>query len=434
MKVSKHFVSMKLNFLFSLLKTILLPTSKQNSTAHSLGWRIKFSFSTLILALSTLLTGVNGWGQTTTSVGSGTSSLNLPFTTYYNHAATEVIYLASELNMGSSLISKIAFSRNDGNYSAAQNITDLKVYIKTTSSTTLSTGSYSLTGYTQVYNGAYTVANNGGWHDITFSSSFSYDGTSNLQVLILKSTPWSSPYVYWAGSTTASNLTRFYLNDPTIYSGSVSLTASTSRPNVRFTYTCNSPTTYYSKSTGNIDDLANWGTGSDGSGCNPANFTSAGITYIIQNNATPTTSASGWTVSGAGSLVKIGNNSASTTFTAGGTLSFDCNLEITGNATLSLGSNNMTLSGDLVRSASTAIFSQTNGSASTVTFSGSSQEVNVTSSNGTTPTDSDLTFNHVTISGSNVKLFYYKTNDRKLNINNFTVNNGAVVTLYSNPQ
>ncbi len=380
------------------------------------------------------LIGLNGWGQTTTIVGSGTSTLYIPFTTYYTHAATEAIYLASELNMGSSLISKIAFFRNDGNYSGAQNITDLKVYIKTTSSTTLATGSYSLTGYTQVYNGAYTVANNGGWQDITFSSSFTYDGTSNLQVLILKSTQWTPPYVYWAGSTTASNLTRAYLNDATIYSGSVSLTQTTSRPNVRFTYTsCTPQSTYYSKSSGNLNVLSTWGSNADGTGCPPANFTTAGVTYIIQNNATPTTSGD-WTVSGAGSLVKVGDNSAAITFLAGGNLSFDCNLEITGNATLSLGSNNMTLSGDFVRSASSAGFSQTAGSASTVTFSGSSQEVNVTALNGTTPTDSDITFNHIVISGSDVKLFYYKTNDRKLNINNFTVNSGNVVTLYSNPQ
>ncbi len=73
------------------------------------------------------------------------------------------------------------------------------------------------------------------------------------------------------------------------------------------------------------------------------------------------------------------------------------------------------------------------GSASTVTFSGSSQEVNVTALNATTPTDSDITFNHVVIDGTSVKLFYFKNNDRKLNINNFTVNVGALVTLYSNP-
>ena len=202
----------------------------------------------------------------------------------------------------------------------------------------------------------------------------------------------------------------------------------------KYTFTpCSALTTYYSKSTGNLDVLTNWGTSSDGSGCNPANFTTAGITYIVQNNATPTTSVSGWAVSGAGSIVKVGNGSSAITFSAAGSLSFDCNLEITGNATLSLGSNSMTLSGDLVRSAATAGLSQTAASASTVTFSGSSQEVNVTALNGTTATDSDITFNHVIISGSSVKLFYLKTNDRKLNINNFTVNVGAVVTLYSNP-
>lgn len=201
-----------------------------------------------------------------------------------------------------------------------------------------------------------------------------------------------------------------------------------------YTFTpCSALTTYYSKSTGNLDVLTNWGTSSNGSGCNPANFTTAGITYIVQNNTTPTTSGSGWSVSGAGSIVKVGNGSSAITFSAAGSLSFDCNLEITGNATLSLGSNSMTLSGDLVRSAATAGLSQTAASASTVTFSGSSQEVNVTALNGTTATDSDITFNHVTISGSNVKVFYLKSSDRKLNINNFTVNTGAKVTLYSSP-
>ena len=196
------------------------------------------------------------------------------------------------------------------------------------------------------------------------------------------------------------------------------------------------PTTYYSKSTGNLNDVATWGSNSDGTGCSPANFTADGITYIIQNNAAPTTSGV-WAVSGAGSLVKVGNNSAAITFLAGDDLSFDCDLEITGNATLNLNTRNMTLSGDFIRSAPTAGFSQTasdDPAGSTVTFSGSSQNINVTSNNGTTPTDSDITFNHIVISGTSVKLFYYKTNDRKLNINNFTVNPDKVVTLYSNPQ
>jgi len=236
-----------------------------------------------------------------------------------------------------------------------------------------------------------------------------------------------------SASSFSSVLTNNTGADRTFYVD-VSITASGTTCTQVFTPIIYSiPTTYYSKSTGNLDVLTNWGSNSDGTGCSPANFTADGITYIIQNNAAPTTSGV-WAVSGTGSIVKVGNGSSAITFTAGGNLTFTCDLEITGNATLSLGSNNMTLSGDFVRSASTAGFSQTAGSASTVTFSGSSQEVNVTAFNGTTPTDSDITFNHVVIDGTDVKLFYFKTNDRKLNINNFTVNSGKVVTLYSNPQ
>ena len=154
---------------------------------------------------------------------------------------------------------------------------------------------------------------------------------------------------------------------------------------------------------------------------------------MIQNNAAATTSSSGWTVSGVGSIVKVGDASSAITFLAGGDLSFACDLQITANATLNLNDKNMTLSGDFVRSAASAVFNA-GGTSSTVTFSGAAQNVNVTAVDGTTPTDSDITFNHITISGTNVKLFYFKTNDRKLNFNNFTVNNGAVVTLYSNPQ
>jgi hypothetical protein len=226
-----------------------------------------------------------------------------------------------------------------------------------------------------------------------------------------------TPYYFWVRSKCNGT-------DKSSWVGSSSFTT---------TVDCSNITTFYSKSTGNLNLVASWGSNSDGTGCSPANFTTAGITYVIQNNLSPATSAE-WTVTGAGSVVKFGNSSAAVTFTAGANLIYNCDLEITGNATLNLNTRNMTLSGDFVRSASTAGFSQTAGSASTVTFSGSSQEVNVTAFNGTTPTDSDITFNHVVIDGTNVKLFYFKTNDRKLNINNFTVNSGKVVTLYSNPQ
>jgi len=67
-----------------------------------------------------------------------------------------------------------------------------------------------------------------------------------------------------------------------------------------------SQTTYYSKSAGNLNTLATWGTNTNGTGTAPLNFTTAGCTYIIVNNAAPTISAN-WTVSGAGSIVQVGD-------------------------------------------------------------------------------------------------------------------------------
>lgn len=73
-------------------------------------------------------------------------------------------------------------------------------------------------------------------------------------------------------------------------------------------------TTYYSKSTGNLNTLATWGTNTNGTGTPPANFTSANCTYVIVNNATPTIGGN-WTVSGTGSSVKVGDGTAAINFT-----------------------------------------------------------------------------------------------------------------------
>ena len=70
---------------------------------------------------------------------------------------------------------------------------------------------------------------------------------------------------------------------------------------------------FYSKSTGNIETLSNWGTSADGSGTAPVNFTTAGVTYNIRNNATPTIGAS-WTVSGTSSKIVVGDGTNACNF------------------------------------------------------------------------------------------------------------------------
>lgn len=68
-------------------------------------------------------------------------------------------------------------------------------------------------------------------------------------------------------------------------------------------------TNYYSKSTGNLTDVATWGINTDGSGTSPSNFTSPGQLFNVVNRASTTLNAN-WTVSGAGSKVIVGDGSS----------------------------------------------------------------------------------------------------------------------------
>ena len=71
---------------------------------------------------------------------------------------------------------------------------------------------------------------------------------------------------------------------------------------------------YYSKSTGNLELTSSWGTNTDGTGNVPVNFTTAGNTFNIRNNSTPTIGAS-WTVSGTGSKIVVGDGTNACNFT-----------------------------------------------------------------------------------------------------------------------
>jgi len=71
---------------------------------------------------------------------------------------------------------------------------------------------------------------------------------------------------------------------------------------------------YYSKATGNLDDINSWGSNTDGSGSNPSNFSTDGIIYEIRNRTTATIGAN-WTVTGTASKVVVGDGTNSTDFT-----------------------------------------------------------------------------------------------------------------------
>ncbi len=69
--------------------------------------------------------------------------------------------------------------------------------------------------------------------------------------------------------------------------------------------------TYYSKSSGTLTNVANWGDVSDGSGTAPLDFSTDGQIFTVSNRITETLDAN-WTVSGGGAKVVVGNGAAPT--------------------------------------------------------------------------------------------------------------------------
>ena len=96
-------------------------------------------------------------------------------------------------------------------------------------------------------------------------------------------------------------------------------------------------TQYYSKPTGNLEVLSNWGQNTDGTGTAPANFTADNQVFNIRNNATPTIGAN-WTVSGASSLVIVGDGTNDCTFTVPAALVFTSTVQVSNKGTLKVSS------------------------------------------------------------------------------------------------
>lgn len=172
----------------------------------------------------------------------------------------------------------------------------------------------------------------------------------------------------------------------------------------------NGQTTYYSGATGSPTNLGNWWTNTNATGGNPANFTTAGDVFTIQNTHTLTTAAA-WTVTGTviiqsgGVLTLNGAGSAgigTLTINSGGTI----NRSSTGTITTALA--NFTNAGTVNISGSGIITGITNNAGGIVNHSGSSTITtfnNATSTStlniSTTPTVPTITLT-VTAAGNTV--------------------------------
>ncbi|MCE1164774.1 MAG: M20/M25/M40 family metallo-hydrolase [Bacteroidetes bacterium] len=165
-------------------------------------------------------------------VGNGTATAGYPFYTYYDDARTDMLYLASELNISApKILTKIGFNFSSV---AAQTLNEFTIKLQNTSLTSL-TG-FATSGFTTVYSQTYTPPGTG-WQYIQFTTPFYYDGSNLLVEVCFNNASWTSNSMVYA--TSAPNMTWLQYQDLPTGSGCTDLTAGssqTNRPNICLTY------------------------------------------------------------------------------------------------------------------------------------------------------------------------------------------------------
>ncbi|HEY5122112.1 MAG TPA: C25 family cysteine peptidase, partial [Ignavibacteria bacterium] len=138
---------------------------------------------------STVLYGFKIINLTTIIVGTGTTSSNFPFTTYWKDGRTQYLYLASDLaGMGSAAsITKIGF---DVISVGGPAMTGFKVSFQNTTLTSL-TG-WVTSGWTVAYNPTSYAPSGTGWNMITMTTPFNYTGGNLLIDICYNNTTWTA--------------------------------------------------------------------------------------------------------------------------------------------------------------------------------------------------------------------------------------------------
>jgi hypothetical protein len=179
------------------------------------------SYSWLI-ALAVLLSIGGAKAQTNVTIGSGTGTSTFwPNYYLYNYSYTQQIVLATEVTSGgwgggAGLIQKIRFL--PGSSVSTTNWKDWVIYIGNTTKTTFAstTDWVAASSMTQVFNGTLpATVTNGVWMEITLTTPFVYDGTSNIVVAIDENTSTYGNSPGWKGYAPGANRGIYYYSDPT---------------------------------------------------------------------------------------------------------------------------------------------------------------------------------------------------------------------------
>lgn len=152
-------------------------------------------------------------------IGTGTATDgNIPINTNYGYTYSQQIYTVADLNAagitGPALISKIRFYRTNGDL---VNSLPWTVYLGNTTKTafTSNTDWEVIGNLQQVYSGSITGAATNAWQEITFTTPFNWNGTSNLIIAIHETQDGYGAASNWRTSALGTNRAIYYRNDYT---------------------------------------------------------------------------------------------------------------------------------------------------------------------------------------------------------------------------
>ena len=180
-------------------------------------------------------TPISSRNRTLVTIGAGssvsTSTSDTPFGTFYHDGQNQYLFTASELSTAGLVAGDINAVGWNVASAAAQVMNGFNIGLKHTIATSV-TGFE--TGFANCYSGTWTAS--AGWNDISFSTPFTWDGTSNLLVKIcFDNTSYTSNSSCYIDTYTAMN--GWAYNDGTTgcsdpWEGTID-----TRPQTRFDYT-----------------------------------------------------------------------------------------------------------------------------------------------------------------------------------------------------
>ena len=149
------------------------------------------------------------------TIGSGTATSNfLPFNNYYNYSLTQQIYTTAELGAAGNILS-IDFYKN----STVQCNRNLDIYMVSTTKSEFSSNTdwIPVTDANKVFSGTVNFANND-WTTITLTTSFAYNGTNNVAIVVDDNTgSYKSNTNFLVFPTGGTNQAIYYYNDNNNY-------------------------------------------------------------------------------------------------------------------------------------------------------------------------------------------------------------------------